>query len=321
MNDTEFRLTATASDADKRLDRLVAARLSGVSRSLVASRIINGHILVEGTIRKPSFRVSAGEKIAGTLPPYNPDGRPLLPEPIAFGILHKDPAVIVINKPCGLVVHPGSGNPDATLANGLIYHYPELANVGADKLRPGIVHRLDKDTSGVMVIARTPAAYDNLLHQFAERLLHKTYVAFVYGDVKKETGGIDMPILRHPVARKKMTTGPNGRPAKTLWRVISRFTAVTKMEFVIMTGRTHQIRVHCEAMHHPVVGDCIYGFRRPEKAFSLHGATLEAIRNVRRQMLHAETIEFFHPETGERVKFSAPVPDDMLEFEERLMSS
>ncbi|NOY69301.1 MAG: RluA family pseudouridine synthase [Deltaproteobacteria bacterium] len=292
-------------------------RLSGVSRSCAADRISSGQIRVDDKIRKPSFRISAGMTITGAIA-RNPTGNPFLPEPVDFGILHEDPTFIVINKPSGLVVHPGSGNLSATLANGLIHRYPELKNVGADTIRPGIVHRLDKDTSGVMVIARTPAAYDNLAHQFAERLLHKTYTAFVYGEVKQESGRMEIPIFRHPVFRKKMAAHPNGRPAKTLWRVISRFTVITKMEFVIMTGRTHQIRVHCAAMHHPVVGDCLYGFKRPEKAFSLHGALLEAIRKVDRQMLHAQSIEFLHPATGERVSFSAPVPEDMLAFEAEL---
>lgn len=312
--DAEFHFTANESDAGKRLDRVITDRLVGVSRSVAADRITNGHVLVGDKIRKPSFRVSFDDKITGTLL-QTPDVHPLAPEPIDFGILHEDPAIIVINKPYGLVVHPGSGNLDATLSNGLVYRYPELRTVGSDTTRPGIVHRLDKDTSGVMVIARTPEAYNYLLYQFAERLLHKTYVAFVYGDVKKETGGINIPISRHPVARKKMATEPNGRSAETLWRVITRFTVVTKIEFAIMTGRTHQIRVHCAAMHHPVVGDSLYGFRRPEKAFALHGAPLDAIRNVHRQMLHAETIEFSHPVTKQRVKFTAPVPEDMLAFE------
>lgn len=318
MNDCKFILKVNKSDAGKRLDRFVTDRMPDVSRSLVADRIANGHIRVNEKIRKPAFRISFGETIAGTFP-NNPPENPFLPEPVDFGVLHENPAFIVINKPSGLVVHPGSGNLSVTLANGLIYRYPELKNVGTDTIRPGIVHRLDKDTSGVMVIARTPAAYDILLHQFAERRLHKTYLAFVYGKIKKETGKIELPISRHPIFRKKMAPNPNGRPAKTLWRVISRFTVITKMEFVIMSGRTHQIRVHCAAMHHPVVGDRLYGFKRPEKAFSLHGALLEAIRNVHRQMLHAETIEFSHPKTGKRVRFAAPVPDDMLEFEQRLM--
>lgn len=303
-----------------RLDRFVYEKLTNISRSAVAKQITCGHILVDNKARKPSFRVSQGQEVRGTFPPAR-DTRDLEAQPVDFKVIYKDSAIIVISKPPGLVVHPGAGNPGATLANGLLYRFPELRCVGTDAMRPGIVHRLDKDTSGVMVIARTPEAYEFLNRQFSERRLHKTYLAFVYGLVKQETGRIDLPISRHPDERKKMAVAREGRHAETEWRVIRRYGFVTKMEFKLLTGRTHQIRVHCAAMHHPVVGDPLYGFRRPEKAFRLDAAVRKAVvKKVRRQLLHSHSLEFLHPIARKYVKFTDPMPDDMHAFEAMLKS-
>jgi 23S rRNA pseudouridine1911/1915/1917 synthase len=220
----------------------------------------------------------------------------------------------VINKPPGLVVHPAPGHFSGTLVNGLRYHCPDLGTIGAE-IRPGIVHRLDKDTSGTLVVAKNAAALENLASQFKNRAVRKDYIALVHGTMAAESGTIRMPIGRHPVDRKKMSTSSRkGREAETDWRVARDLSGFTLLELRLKTGRTHQIRVHCAAIGHSIVGDPVYGRRRSAAA---PPAIQALLAQVRRQMLHAWRLEIDHPRSGERMRFEAPLPDDM----ERLIAA
>lgn len=305
----EFIITVDPADAGRRLDKLVCATLSDCSRSFVTQLIQDGHITIAGQICKPSYRVKGGEKIQGRVPSREP---PLLePEPIALEILYEDADIIVINKPVNLVVHPGPGNASGTLVNALLHHCPDLGGNRASQ-RPGIVHRLDKNTTGAIVVAKNRQALDHLSLQFKQRTVRKSYLALVYGDVKSDTGSIDFPIGRHPVDRKKMSTISNsGRDALTLWKVKQRYGLATLMELDLKTGRTHQIRVHCAAIHHPVIGDPVYAFSKLKR--TKHGdARLAAIlKSAPRQMLHARYLELIHPLKEQRMAFEAPLAADM----------
>jgi len=223
---------------------------------------------------------------------------------------------VVLNKQAGIVVHPAPGHGSGTLVNALLYHCPDLEGIGGE-IRPGIVHRLDKDTSGTMVVAKNAQTLDGLAKQFKARSVRKKYLALVYGELKKDAGTIDLPIGRHPVHRKQMsTTTRKGRPAVTSWRVYKRFQDITLLELTLKTGRTHQIRVHCSTMGHPIIGDPIY---RPRKLFKnldkktehLPTGTIDLLKTIPRQMLHARQLGFVHPRTNEYMSFESPVPDDM----------
>jgi 23S rRNA pseudouridine1911/1915/1917 synthase len=305
----EFIITVEPAYAGQRLDKLACAYLSDCSRSFVTQLIQDGHITIAGQVRKPSYRVKSGETIQGRVPSREP---PLLePEPIPLEIIYEDADIIVINKPVNLVVHPGPGNASGTLVNGLLHHCPELGGNRASQ-RPGIVHRLDKDTTGAIVVAKKRQALDHLSLQFKHRTVRKSYLALVHGNVKQNSGTISLPIGRHPVDRKKMSTISNsGRDALTRWKVKQRYGLATLLELDLKTGRTHQIRVHCAAIHHPVIGDSVYAsskLKRPK-----HGdARLAAIlASAPRQMLHASYLQLTHPVKEQRMVFEAPLADDM----------
>lgn len=304
-------ITVSSEDAGTRFDHLAAAHIQGCSRTHAARLIRDGMIRIDDAVKKPGYRVAAGERITGHLPP--PEQPHFSPEPIEIDVLYQDAAMIVINKPPGLVVHPAPGHTGGTLAHGLLFRFPELEQVGPSPERPGIVHRLDKDTSGILIAARTESAYRHLKSGFQNRSVEKTYLAVVYGNPRESGGSIALPIARHPVHRKRMAAGvKEGRQALTCWKVVRNFEGISLLEFDIKTGRTHQIRVHASAMKHPVVGDPVYGFRNPERAFSLPPETARRIReHVRRQLLHAWKIALIHPDTGQRVSFEAPIPADM----------
>ena len=304
-----FTILVEKNNSGKRLDLLVSSRISVCSRSAAARLIRNGKIRVKGTIEKPGYRVRTGDVVYGQVPP--PESVSLSPEPIEIEILFEDEYLIVVNKQPGMVVHPASGRYTGTLVNGLLYHYPEIEGIGGES-RPGIVHRLDKDTSGAIVVAKKLVAQDNLVHQFKSRKVKKEYLALVYGDMESNSGKIILPIGRHPVHRKKMSTqSQKHRDAETTWRVREHFEGATLLELKLKTGRTHQIRVHCAALNHSVVGDSVYGRRKKRKKVA---GKENLLKVVRRQMLHAWRLGFTHPATARPVSFEAPIPQDMKDL-------
>jgi 23S rRNA pseudouridine1911/1915/1917 synthase len=308
-----FRFRVKPSDEDKRLDVLVTSLLSDCTRTFIAGLIAAEHIRVDGRPKKPGYRVKSGENISGVIPA--PVCVQFKPEPIPIDILYEDEHIIVINKQPGLVVHPAPGHFSGTLVNGLLYHCPDISGIGG-ALRPGIVHRLDKDTSGTMVVAKNDAAHQNLSRQFKSRQIKKEYLALVHGVLKTAAGSIELPVGRHPVDRKRMSTvSAKGRAAETSWRVKEEFQGVTLLSLNLKTGRTHQIRVHCAALHHPIVGDKVYRPRKLEKTI-LKGAKrsdklLQILKTVKRQMLHAWRLNFTHPHSAERMSLESPLPEDM----------
>ena len=300
--------TATESEAGHRLDTVIAARLPTLSRSRASRLIRAGHITVNGLTKKPGYLTRPGDVVRSEIP--SPEPVKCKPEAIPLSILHEDRDIIVLNKPPGLVVHPGAGHKSKTLANALLFHCPGLEAVGS-RIRPGIVHRLDKETSGTLVVAKNDIAHEGLSHQFKKRQVQKRYLALVYGDVKASAGVIDLPIGRHPTDRKKMSTqSRRSRPTETRWKVKEVFSGVTLLEIDLKTGRTHQVRVHCAAMGHPVVGDATYGGKRRWKDFPSRQMQ-KVVGTVRRQMLHAWQLTFLHPRTEQSMSFESPVAKDM----------
>lgn len=300
-----------------RLDSVVAARLDHCSRSYAARLIRRGYAHVDGSSRKPSYKVKSNEQIECRLPP--PEPIELVAEPLPLDVLFEDRHLIVLNKPPGMVVHPAAGHSVGTLVNALLYHCPDLEGIGGQK-RPGIVHRLDKDTSGVLVVAKTDRAHHELSRQFKARQIRKHYLALVHGCPQNDSGRIDLPIGRHTKERKKMSTvSASAREALTIWRVKKRFEGVALLEIDLKTGRTHQIRVHCTAMGHPIIGDTVYGRRRRLSRLAKENAPLYAIlKNAKRHMLHAKHLGFVHPVTAESLSFDAPLHEDMHAVIEQL---
>jgi 23S rRNA pseudouridine1911/1915/1917 synthase len=305
-------ITLTANRAD-RLDKLIAALVPTLSRSAAQRLIAQGSVRVEGCVRDADFRVQAGQTISVVLPPPSP--KQPQAEPIALDILYEDASVIVINKPAGMVVHPAPGNPSRTVVNAVLAYAPEVAGVG-DAQRPGIVHRLDKETSGLMLIARHADALSALQAQFKARTIRKTYLALCVGCLALNQGIIDQPIGRHPTKRQQMAVLASGRPAVTRYLVKERLSAPDGSRYTLvrahpLTGRTHQLRVHFAALGHPIVGDALYGSRRDPLTRVLKP----------RQMLHASELTFVSPATGQEVKVHAPLPDDMRNVLATLLTS
>jgi 23S rRNA pseudouridine1911/1915/1917 synthase len=313
----DFTIIAGESDAGRRLDTVVASHLVDCSRSLAAALIASRDILVDRQAKKPSYRLKPGDRIKGHIPAPRPVEHK--PEPIPLQILYQDRHLIVINKQPGLVVHPAPGHPSGTLVNALLHHCPDLGAIGGE-IRPGIIHRLDKDTSGTMVAAKTAEAQEELAHQFKSRQVQKKYLTLVYGDVHPEAGEIKLPIGRHPIDRKRMsTTTRKGRNAETCWKVRERLAGITLLELDLKTGRTHQIRVHCSAMGHPVVGDPVYRPRRlashlNQNLLNYPPPTITALKSVGRQLLHAWQLSLTHPHSGRYMTFESPLPEDMDEI-------
>jgi 23S rRNA pseudouridine1911/1915/1917 synthase len=321
--DSAFRICVKSSDEGQRLDVLLASLLSDYTRTFLAGLIADGHVRVNGRPQKAGYRVKSGEDISGTIP--KPVPIEFKPEPIPLNILYEDDHIVVVNKQPGLVVHPAPGHYSGTLVNGLLHHCPDLGGIGGE-LRPGIVHRLDKDTSGTLVVAKNDAAHTGLSRQFKSRKVKKEYLALVHGHMKYPTGSIKLPIGRHPVDRKRMSTvSPRGRTAETQWKTREEFEGFALLEVHLKTGRTHQIRVHCSALHHPIVGDKVYGPRKPEKIIAANRSQtdtiLQILKSVKRQMLHAWRLGFQHPHTGEAVSFDSPLPEDMGTVIQRLRDS
>lgn len=300
----------------KRLDVVISAFVSGCSRNRAAELARQGTIRLNGETKKPSSRVHEGDVIDGVLP--EPEPTEYLPESIPLDILYEDTSLLVINKPAGMVVHPAAGHTEGTLVNALIYHCKDLQGIGGE-LRPGIVHRLDKDTSGTIVVAKSEDALNHLAAQFKSRQIKKTYLAMVYRVPESIEGKINLPIGRHTLDRKKMSvTAKRSRPAETHWRVQERFSRSALLQVDLKTGRTHQIRVHCAAVGHPIMGDHVYGWQKLNKAAAATGVSYDVIRSIQRQMLHAWRLSFDHPDTGKRMVFESPLPEDMLGLIDRL---
>jgi 23S rRNA pseudouridine1911/1915/1917 synthase len=287
-----IELTVPNDHAGWRLDRYLAAALPEFSRSRLQALIRAGDVLLEGKIVRARETVRRGDVVRLKIPP--PQEIETKAEQIPLEILFEDDELIVINKPAGLVVHPGAGNQEHTLVNALLYHCSNLSGIGG-KQRPGIVHRLDKETSGCLVVAKNDASHHELARQFAAREVTKIYLALVSGTPKRRQGIIEAGIGRHPVQRKKMHVDPRrGRAAITEYRVLKSLGGISLLECVLHSGRTHQIRVHLHHLSHPVVGDALYGKKG----------------NAPRQMLHAWKLGFSHPRTGKPMEFEAPIPED-----------
>ena len=304
-------------DHGRRLDQFVADSESTLSRSQVKKGIEAQTILLNDRPAKPGVHLKSGDRVSCTFP--RPIPLSVEPEPLPLTILYEDPSVIVIDKPAGMVVHPAAGNPSGTLVNALLHHCKDLAGING-VLRPGIVHRLDKGTSGVMVVAKDDKAYHHLTKQFKNRTVEKVYLAIACGKFNRDEGRADADIGRHPSERKRMSTHTRkGRPAITTWKVRERLDGFALLEIHPETGRTHQIRVHLSSAGHPLLGDPLYGRKgRP-------GATQEPVlrgylEKLGRQALHAHRLGFIHPRTGEKVAFVSPIPQDMKEVLEWLRS-
>ncbi|MGQ9688921.1 MAG: RluA family pseudouridine synthase [Desulfobaccales bacterium] len=310
-------LIVAEPEKGRRLDQFLAAHTE-FSRARLSRWLKNGQILVNERLRPASYRVRPGDRVSLTVPPPQPTG--LIPEALPLDILFEDHDLIMVNKPAGWVTHPAPGHRQGTLLNALLHHCPEIAAAG-DLLRPGLVHRLDKDTSGVLVAAKTAAAHAHLVRQFQERQVEKIYVALVWGRFDKKEGMIDQEVGRHPTARQKMSAHPRrGKPAVTCWKVLAEYPGpLTLLELSPKTGRTHQLRVHLAALGHPILGDATYGggAARLKGNPLLHG--LRPL--VSRQLLHARSLTVKHPHTGGAVTGAAPLPQDfaaVLEYLQKL---
>lgn len=296
-------------DFGLRLDVFLKKQLPVTSRSFLKKQIESGLVLVNGLPGKPSYEVRLGDVITARMDEQE-DASQLIPEPMQLDILFEDEDLVVVNKEAGLVVHAGAGHNAGTLVHGLLAHCGKLASQGAPQ-RPGIVHRLDRDTSGALVVAKTDLAYLDLIGQFSERKVKKDYLALVFGQMQAPRGDVCLPIARHPRKRKQMAVVERlGRESVSRWRVKRQWSEITLLEIKIETGRTHQIRVHFSHLGHPVVGDATYGGGK-RRVKSLRSEKLkEAIGTASRQMLHAYRLSFKHPRTGEDLSFVAPLPHD-----------
>jgi 23S rRNA pseudouridine1911/1915/1917 synthase len=296
------RLTVEASASGARLDRWLAERVPELSRARLQALIVEGRVRVDGRARKASHRVGSGETVEVEIPP--PEAETLVPEPIALTIVFEDQAVLVVDKPVGMVVHPGAGHATGTLAAAVLAHAPGTAGVGGPR-RPGVVHRLDKDTSGLLVIAKTAAAYDSLTAQLHARTVTRRYRAIVHGRVSAGSGVVDKPLGRRPHDRVRMAVLPRGRgkPAVTRFTVLERFKDFSDVEVKLETGRTHQIRVHMASLGHPVAGDLVYGGRMTRQPLPV---AFEGLA------LHAAELAFVHPVTQSRLEFASSLPPRMV---------
>jgi 23S rRNA pseudouridine1911/1915/1917 synthase len=303
------RILRTDADALKaRLDTWLAKHLPDLSRARIQSLIEDGQVLLEGRPARASARLRPGQTISIHVPPPTP-ATPQ-PEDIPLDVVFEDAHLVVLNKPAGLVVHPGAGTPHGTLVNALLRHVRDLSGVGG-VLRPGIVHRLDRGTSGLLVVAKDDETHRSLARQFAGRSVEKEYEALVLGIPAPKAGTITTPIGRDPVHRRKMSIrAPRGREARSDYRVVAAFDGAAHLRVRIHTGRTHQIRVHLASIGHPVVGDATYGGTRTPS--SRRVAAREALLSLRRPALHAARLAFVHPLTGEHLSFTAPLPPDMM---------
>ena len=297
MKQYEFKVDSDSSR--ERLDIFLSVQQTEISRSRLKKLIVEGRVTVNGVEQRAGYKVRAGDRIMIQVP--SPVGLDTSPEAIPLNIIFEDEYLIALDKPVGMVVHPAPGHSSGTLVNALLHHCNDLSGIGGVE-RPGIVHRLDKDTSGLVIAAKTESAHKNLARQFKKREIRKEYLAIVKGNVKKDKGSIHASIGRHKVHRKKMDTRAlNGREAQTEYEVVHRSVGWSYLRLWPKTGRTHQIRVHLASIHHPIIGDKLYGGK------STH-------HKMDRQALHAHRLELKHPITGSNLSFCAPLPPDMVVF-------
>lgn len=292
-----------------RLDAYIAGRLPGLSRSRVAQLLEAGRIRLNGRVPRKSERPTAGDVIEVVLPP--PEAPDIAPEAIPLDIVYEDSDLAVINKPAGLVVHPAPGHPTGTLVHALLHHLEDLSGIGG-VLRPGIIHRLDKDTSGLMIVAKNDPAHRRLAAALKRREIRRAYLAAAWGHLAADERTVDAPIGRSPTQRQRMAVVEGGRRAVTHFRRLERWVAADLLRAELETGRTHQIRVHLAWIGHPVVGDATYG-AGAERGISgpARGWAKELARRVPRQFLHAAALRFKHPRTGEVLRFTSPLPPDL----------
>ena len=292
---SQISLQADETYMDERLDKFLSAMLPDQSRSYLQKIIKDGNVLVNGELKKSSYRLEDGDEVTADLPELkSPD---IEPENIPLDILYEDDSILMVNKPKGMVVHPSAGHYTGTLVNAVLWHCQgQLSGINGVS-RPGIVHRIDKDTTGVLVVCKNDAAHNAVAAQLKEHSITRKYRAIVHGVIKEDEGTVDAPIGRHPTERKKMASGvKNGKRAVTHYRVLERFQGYTYVECQLETGRTHQIRVHMASIHHPLLGDTVYG---PAKdSHHLEGQTL-----------HAMVLGLIHPVTGEYLEVEAPLPE------------
>ena len=298
-----IRLRASEESKNQRLDAFLASSLDGLTRSQAARLIESGEVAVNGKTAGKSYKLAGGEDIAVTLP--EPEPVEAVPQDIPLDVVYEDADVIVVNKPSGMVVHPAPGHPDGTLVNALLYHCAgTLSGVGG-ALRPGIVHRIDRDTSGLIIAAKNDAAHQYLSAQLADHTLARTYECIVVGKLREDRGTVDAPIARHPTDRKRMAVVAGGREAVTHWEVIARYPGYTHVRCRLETGRTHQIRVHMAYIGHPILGDTVYGAKKE-------------VPGLTGQCLHAVGLRFLHPRTHEVVELSCPLPDEFTRMLQKI---
>ena len=296
-------LRASEESKNQRLDAFLASSLDGLTRSQAARLIESGEVAVNGKTAGKSYKLAGGEDIAVTLP--EPEPVEAVPQDIPLDVVYEDADVIVVNKPSGMVVHPAPGHPDGTLVNALLYHCAgTLSGVGG-ALRPGIVHRIDRDTSGLIIAAKNDAAHQYLSAQLADHTLARTYECIVVGKLREDRGTVDAPIARHPTDRKRMAVVAGGREAVTHWEVIARYPGYTHVRCRLETGRTHQIRVHMAYIGHPILGDTVYGAKRE-------------VPGLTGQCLHAVGLRFLHPRTHEVVELFCPLPEEFTRMLQKI---
>ena len=296
-------LRASEESKNQRLDAFLASSLDGLTRSQATRLIESGEIAVNGRAVSKSYKLAGGEDIAVTLP--EPEPVEAVPQDIPLDVVYEDADVIVVNKPSGMVVHPAPGHPDGTLVNALLYHCAETLSGIGGALRPGIVHRIDRDTSGLIIAAKNDAAHQYLSAQLADHTLARTYECIVVGALREDRGTVNAPIARHPTDRKRMAVVAGGREAVTHWEVIARYPGYTHVRCRLETGRTHQIRVHMAYIGHPILGDTVYGAKKEVPGLTGH-------------CLHAVGLRFLHPRTHEVVELSCPLPDEFTRMLQKI---
>ncbi len=298
-----IRLRASEESKNQRLDAFLASSLDGLTRSQATRLIESGEVAVNGRAVSKSYKLAGGEDIAVTLP--EPEPVEAVPQDIPLDVVYEDADVIVVNKPSGMVVHPAPGHPDGTLVNALLYHCAgTLSGIGG-ALRPGIVHRIDRDTSGLIIAAKNDAAHQYLSAQLADHTLARTYECIVVGTLREDRGTVNAPIARHPTDRKRMAVVAGGREAVTHWEVIARYPGYTHVRCRLETGRTHQIRVHMAYIGHPILGDTVYGAKKE-------------VPGLTGQCLHAVGLRFLHPRTHEVVELSCPLPEEFTRMLQKI---
>ena len=296
-------LRASEESKNQRLDAFLASSLDGLTRSQATRLIESGEVAVNGRAVSKSYKLAGGEDIAVTLP--EPEPVEAVPQDIPLDVVYEDADVIVVNKPSGMVVHPAPGHPDGTLVNALLYHCAgTLSGIGG-ALRPGIVHRIDRDTSGLIIAAKNDAAHQYLSAQLADHTLARTYECIVVGALREDRGTVDAPIARHPTGRKRMAVVAGGREAVTHWEVIARYPGYTHVRCRLETGRTHQIRVHMAYIGHPILGDTVYGAKKE-------------VPGLTGQCLHAVGLRFLHPRTHEVMELSCPLPEEFTRMLQKI---